>query len=535
MAEQSENLKLIISGDGRLLRTELAREEREIRSWGGRVGRSIGRLRSSINSGLKRALINPITGIASVAGITALGAKIVDFDAKLMRLGIQGNVSSEGMVRMRKEILETAYATGQSRENILAGIDAIVERTGDIKFADTIKEQMGIAATASGAAMEDIGALSSNLNQKMKIDASKIMEALNILTVQGKAGAFTLSNQAALGERLFSSAGRLNMKGLDDLKRFGALMQVARMGTGSAEQATTAIERIIAGIIDKQDQIKSLGFDIFSNRDLQQFKSIDEIIKGTVTAAKGNEKILGKIFGEEGIRAVSVLANAYRETGGFDLYDKLANADAERAGELMRDFERYSTSAAFKLQRAGEVGKKFADIALSKSIGEIGDAIAKLTDSPEKVERMTEAFSGLGKMITIVAKGLILAGEGWGLLFAMAEKEWQRSKKDNASYRQWMELPEEERKKLAERFNVNGAASYENIRGALSWHSGTVKRKHNYEAMSSLAGSLPAPNVQNKIDLTVNVDPEGRTSAVSDSLDTSINVRSNRGRIDARR
>ncbi len=521
MSERSENLKLIISGDGKLLRTEIGRTEREIKTFGSRVSRTFTGMRNSINSGLKRALINPITGVASVAGIGMLAKGIIDFDAKLTRLGIQGDITGANLVKMRKEILDTAFETGQSRESILEGIDAIVERTGDIAFADKIKKEMGIAATASGAAMADIGALSSNLNQKMKIDASGIMDALNILTVQGKAGAFTLSNQAALGERLFASAGRLGMSGMEDLKRFGALMQVARMGTGSSEQATTSIERIIANIIDKQDVIRSKGFEIFSNRDKQEFKSIDEIIKGIIVATRGNQKLLGNIFGDEGIRGVTTLVKMYSETGGFDLYDKLVNADAERAGQLMEDFARYAASTAFKLQRATEVGKRFADSALSKPITDFTDAIQKLTSDPAKLERFNHVFENLGQLASTVGKALMFSAEGWSQIVDVIDKTAERYGDRKSIDVRWNTIPDEKRKELSKKFNIKPRA--------LSWGDDYYAAKG-----AAVADYMRQIKNENHINMTVNIDAEKNTSTRTDSLDTTITAHVNRGRQNAR-
>jgi len=580
MSERSETLKLIISGDGKLLRTELGRSEREIKSFGGRVGKQFASMRNTINSGLKRTLLNPITGLASVAGLTALGAGIVSFDAKLMRTGIQASMTGAELVKLRKDIIDTALATGQSRETMLEGIDAIVERTGDINFANKIKDQMAIASTATGSAMTDMAALSATLNEQMNIDASEIMTALNILTVQGKAGKFTLPKMSTNSERLFSSAGRLGMKGLDDLRKYGALMQVAMRGSGSSEQATTSIERILSSIIEKQDEIKSVGFDVFSNRDLHQFKSIDEILKGIIVSSKGNEKTLGKIFGQEGIRGVSALAKMYRETGGFDIYDKLVTADAGRAGELMRDFDMYSGTAAFKLQRMGEVGKKFADAALTKPISDITVALQKLTDDPDKIERLTAAFKGLGEVASVVAKGLMLSAEGYGKIVALLDQGAEEFGDRKTIDVQWNIIPAAKRKELHDRFNLGSIAGREEYyaakqqavqaykeesfgarkttrRAATQYNTvkfdgsetldeqwniipaakkkelrdrfnlGSIAGREKYRAAKQQA--VQEYKNENKISLTVNIDPAGNVSTKSDNINTQITVSANRG------
>lgn len=509
----TETLKLLITGDGRQLRTSLRGSSSDIRRF---TRNNIGVFRQfhrTINSGLKRIVLNPLTGLAGGAGLLMAGKQIIDFDAKLKRVGIQGRMTNAEIMRMRESIIQTAIATGQSREEVLAGIDAIVERTGDITFADKIKKEMAIASTATGAAVEDMGALAANLNQKFGILDTQMMDAFNTLTVQGKAGAFTLQNMAAMGERLFSAASNLGMKGVDDLKKFGALIQVARIGTGSSEMATTAVERILGNIIAKQDVIAKKGFDIFTNKDLQQYKSIDEIIKGTIVAVKGNQKELQKIFGEEGIRGVSALARMYRETGGFDLYDKLVGTDAQRAGELMEDFARYSEESSFQLKRATEIVKMLADIALSKQIYEMTDALNSMLKDPVKLEEFKKTFEAIGEAATVVAKGMILSAKGYKEIFGIINRganEYGRRKTIDV---QWDVIPKDERKLLRKEFGIGKATG----------------RDDYYQAKTAAVEKY-----LNNINLSVHIDDRGRVSTRTNDMNTRINARANIGKHTAR-
>ncbi|MFA5751121.1 MAG: phage tail tape measure protein [Candidatus Paceibacterota bacterium] len=511
----SENLNLVITGDGKQLRNTLNGSRREIGSFTSRTVSSFRQMGNKINSGLKRMIMNPFSGLMTGAGIIMAGKQIIDFDANLTRLGIQGGVTGKNLLKMRDDIVATAIDTGQTREDMLAGIDAIVERTGDLKFGESIKREMGIASTATGATAADMGALSSSLNQQMKIDPSEMMSAYNLLTEQGKAGKFTLKNIAAQGERLFSSSSRLGMRGLDDLRKFGALMQVAMRGVGSSEQATTAIERILSNIIAKQNEIKKLGFDVFSNRELQQFKSIDEIIKGVIISAKGNEKILGNIFGEEGIRGVTALASSYRETGGFDIYDKLVNADAGRAGEMMKDFATYSETAKYKLTVLAEVGKKFADVALSKPIAEMSLSIDALLKDPQRLKDMELTFKNIGDIVTTIGKGLMLSAKGYAEIVGLLDKGATEYGERKTVDVQWNTIPKDKQKELRSRFKL-----------------GSIAGKQNYYAAKEQA--VNTYRTENNIKLSVSIDPAGHVRSTSDSLNTNLTTTVNNGKHSAR-
>ena len=392
---RTETLKLIISGDGRKLSNEIGKSERQIKSYGNSISSIFTGVNKHIYSSVKRMATNPLAIVGGTAGLLYAGKQIVDYDSKLTRLGIQAEISAKEMFALREQISKVSLASGQSRLGILSGLDKIVEQTGDLAFARDVMNELAVASTATGAGMEYLGALAVQLKEKFKVGKAEIGTALNLLTVQGKAGAFTLENMATLGERLFAAAGRFDMNGLKDLGNFGALMQVSRMGTGSSEQATTAIENLLSDILNKQKQIRKAGFNIFGSDG--ELKHIDEIIKGILIATKGNEIKLGQIFGQESIRGLSTLAKLYRDTHGFELFDKLAGADADHANQILKDFAKYSQSAKYQIDQLGNIFGEFADAGLSPIISDLNVNLRKLTENPQEMEKFLTKIRGMGK------------------------------------------------------------------------------------------------------------------------------------------
>jgi len=350
---------------------------------------------AKIGAGLGR-LASPFTALLGGAVILKATHDIVKFDSALTRMAIQGNMSAEEQMKLRDTIMDTTMATGQSRESLLGGLDAIVERTGDLAFARTIMKDMAIASTATGASMGDLGALAANLRDKMGLAKGEIMGAFDVLTTQGKAGAFTLENMATMGERLFAAAGRFGVKGMGGIKEFGALVQMARMGTGSSEQATTAIEGAMADIIDKAEMLKASGFSIFKPGTKNEIKSVSEVFKGIIKMTGGDVTKLQKIFGRESIRGVTAIADAYKKTGGFDLFDKLTKGGAPT---MMKDYARYTASAAYQFSLLRNAAVLFADSALSPLIGNVAEKIRSLTNDPAAMERFIGQIKALGSEI----------------------------------------------------------------------------------------------------------------------------------------
>lgn len=474
---------------------------------------------------LSSAIFSPLAGLVGGAAILKATHDLVQFDSALTRLAIQGKVSSEEQIKLKKAIMDTSIASGQSRENVLGGLNAIVERTGDLDFARAVMNDMAVASTATGAAMADLGALASNLQQKMGLASGEIMDAFNVLTVQGKAGAFTLENMATMGERLFSAAARFGVKGKSGIQEFGALVQVARMGTGSSEQATTAIEGAMADIIAKQKEIRNLaGFDIFKSG-TKDIKDVSEVFKGIIAGTGGDATKLQKIFGRESIRGISTLANAYKETKGFALFDKLMQGGDP--SEIMNDFARYSQSAAHQFNILKAVGADFADSALSSVLAKLSDTIKSITSDPAKMKAISDGLREVGAamaQLTVTAGQLAANPVAEALLInpvkaigaysaysdwieAAGDKKAREETKRTQIETGFNTMPADERKKIMARINSGEKVSLE-------------REVMQFQTRQKIA---------NTVNIKVEMQSDGRVVTSSDTPDTTVNPTAPRG------
>jgi hypothetical protein len=432
-------------------------------------------------------------------------------------------------MELRDEIENVGFATGQSREDVLAGFDAIVQRTGDMAFARDVMRDLGIASTAAGPPMSDLGALASNLQQKLGLASGEIKTALGILNSQGKEGAFTLENMAAQGERLFSAAGRFDVRGLHGLREFGALIQTARMGTGSSEQATTAIENALADILDKQKQIRRIaGFEIFKPGTKNELKSVAEVIKGIIAGTGGDTTKLQEIFGRESIRGIGAMAQMYRETNGFAIFDKLvAGGDP---GETMRDFARYSQDASFQLQQIQNFGTSFFKGAAGPALKMMADNLQRMTSDPARMDAFRQSLamvaSDLGNLAAFagelannpVVKALLLnplraVGAYSDLIDASASNAGMKDEINSRTAAGYNSMPEAERARIGARIAAGEDVNLQ--REVVQW-----------QTRQKLA-------LQNKINVTVNV-ADGRVTTETDDLNTEVSAKSNRGSLHVR-
>jgi TP901 family phage tail tape measure protein len=433
------DVTLRIGGETDGLDRSLRRSGNSITTFERRAVTSFRKINHEMAQGMKRAIINPIAGLAGGAAILTLSKQIVDYDARVTRLAINANTSAEEQMRLKKEMIETGIATGQSRNDVAEGVEKIVEKIGDLDLARFLMKDMGIAATATGASMQSMGALAVEFADKMGLTKEEMASAFNVLTVQGKDGAYTLKDLADMGERLFSAASGFNIQGMEGIKSFGAFLQVARKGTGNSAQATTAVEGALTDIIDKQKIIRKLAkFDIIdrakSKNGVDVLKDFETVLKGIIEGTKGNIPTLMEIFGRESIRAIRPMAVNYQATGRFDKFDSFKNSAIGRETEILKDFARYSETAAYKLDKLLNVGTKFADVALAPSIDNLAKSIDNLLKDPEKLKEFESSLQSLGEALAAFAKVAevpLKLLSGWGQ-FNSWVAEWAFGSSDKA-------------------------------------------------------------------------------------------------------
>jgi len=345
-------IKLILNGESRGLDNAFNRAGRSLTTFGNRATAVLSRVGHTIQNVSDR-----IPGLASVASGAALvmaGKHVIDFDARLARLAIQAGLTQKQTLALKQELMEISKDTYQMPEDLLSGMEQIVEKTGNIELARGSIRDMGIAASATGAEMAAIGAVTSNLNEKLDISKEKMRGAFDILNQQGKAGAFTMKELANLGERLFTSAASFGVKGTEGLRKFGAFIQIARTGTGSSEMATTAVERTVADMLQRASKIKAMtGFSIFDEAASKKegrhvTKDFDLVLKEIIKRTKGDTVKLRKIFGEESIRAMDAMALSYRKFGDFRLFDEFVKQGGDGT-QMMSDFGRWTETATAKM------------------------------------------------------------------------------------------------------------------------------------------------------------------------------------------
>lgn len=392
-------VKLRVSADNRQLITSFSKSEAKIKSFGNRITGTMSRAGSRI-SGFGRK-IGGLTTLIGGLSVAAIGKGVIDLDSRLIRLANQTDMNKKQMFELKEELFAFGVATHQDPGKLLEGIEQIVEKTGNFEFATKALKDMGIVASATGAQVSDIGAASSDLQEKFKITHKELFTVFDVLSAQGKEGAFTLEKMANLFPKLLSSAAAFGVTGVKGLRQFGAFLQMAMRGAGTPEEAATAVERTFSNIIDKYKVIRKLtGFNVFDPEKSKKAgyaipKQMDVVLKEIIKRTKGDITKLQKIFGQRSIRAIKPLAQSFHEFGDFREFDAFIKKGGEGLA-VMKDFNRWAEGTAARLQNLSTEGKKFANQNLAKPIETLNSALETLNENPALARGGLYALLGLG-------------------------------------------------------------------------------------------------------------------------------------------
>ena len=336
----------------------------------------------------------------------------MNIQEQLTRLGITADASDEIIKGLHNSILDAANAPDirVDPSQILAAVESIMEKTGDLKFAQENIRNIGLAIQASGADGAAIGDIFAEF-QKQGMSAKDALASVDVLIAQGKAGAFTLKDLASLGPRVVTSYTALGRRGPQAMKEMGAVLQMIRMSTGSSEQATTAWEAMLRTFSDRKKVqfLEKQGVKLF-NKD-GSLRAANELMVEILKAA-GNSRInLSDVFDAEAIRAF----NAIMDKVGIDKLQELMRIEGDGT-TVQRDSARAAATANAALQSLKTTWGKFADSNLSGPIQKVADALNAIEPG-----RLETALDRAGKLAVtlggaVAAYKLINAGmtvRGW--------------------------------------------------------------------------------------------------------------------------
>lgn len=366
---------------------------------------------------------NRWVALASGGAMVAAGRNTIKLEDRFERLGIQANRSSKEMDSLKQEIFDIANQSNIRIDmgELTGAVEEIIEKTGDLDFARNNIENLAMTISATAAEGKSIGGIAAEFQKMGIIDPKGVREALDILITQGKEGAFTLQNLAALGPRVVTAYTATGRTGLGAIREMGAALQVIRQATGNSEQAATSFEALMR-VLSKADKVKALrkgGIQVFEPEQLKKGKEvlrpINELMVEIIKAAGGKGTILDSVIGDsEALRAFKAAISEFNVSGDIKSLDRFMSLQAD-GSNLFNDSARAANTTAAAIRSMATAGQAFADSELDSLIENIGDAIGEL-DHANLLQAMETA-----KDLAIAIGAVIVGYKGMRLAKGLAE------------------------------------------------------------------------------------------------------------------
>jgi len=288
---------------------------------------------------------------------------------------------------------------------------SFTEFTGDGRAAIDNLKTFGKVAVASSADINEIALAGGSLSTSFGIAANDMEEAFAVLVQGGKEGRVELKNMASELPSLSAMyTSFADSKGVDGLRDFNALFQVAARGFGNASEAATGFQGAMTSMLRPQNakKFKKLGISIRDNEG--NLRNIRDI------AVEVGEKLNSKEISESDL----IDATGRVEAGKFFLaiaqnlpfLDELRKK-MEGVTDVTADFEKRSDSAAFRAKKAWIQVKN----ALIDAFAAIGPMVASIMEKVATAVSFLAAsineISELGGMDTLLSNPEKRAGPEW--------------------------------------------------------------------------------------------------------------------------
>ncbi|MBD0786715.1 hypothetical protein HUO09_10175 [Vibrio sp. Y2-5] len=348
---------------------------------------------------------NKWTALATGAAGTGSAVAVMGLEERYERLGIQAGKTKDEMATLRAEMFATSQQADVrvDQSEMLTAVEKIVEKTGDLKFAQDNMANIGRVMQATGATGVDVGEMFADMSQKFGLKNSEdVLSAIDTLVVQGKAGAFTLQNLAAEGASVSAAYAAMGRTGPKAVQEMGAMLQISRMGSGSAAEAASAMESVLADITSNYEDIEKLGIEVFDEEALargeKKFRDLPSIVKEIMEATNSDITEYSQLFGDEAMRFMKVLSS----DDGKASFDSFLSISGDGTA-VLQDSARAAQTANAAMMTLKTAWMSFADEKLAEPIADLADAINSI--EPENLNKALTGATALAGTLGAVWAG----------------------------------------------------------------------------------------------------------------------------------
>lgn len=365
-----------------------------------RAGRAAGELMDK--------LANP-GAIAGSIGVGLVARELVDFEDLLDAIRVNASASAGEIEQLKDRITELAGAEGthQGLDELARAAEVLIAKDSALLGQLTttnLLERIGVAATATGASIEDVAETAYQLHQALQLPWEEVGAGLDTLAVLGKDGAFELRDMAQHLPTVAAEMERIGQTGARGLSRTAALLQIVRRGTADASSAANNLVNLISYLQSPTGsrRLQQEGIRVFdvdgSMRDL--FVILGELHEATNGGR--NAELVGSLFSDR--QARTGVASLLKD---FGTLQEMAAKGASAGSVLDAD-------AAVRVQNLKGALKdlkteflKLADVHGMPALEKLTELVRWLAEHPKVLENALKVGAGVVgvAMLRKVGKG----------------------------------------------------------------------------------------------------------------------------------
>ncbi|EOD4151327.1 phage tail tape measure protein [Vibrio cholerae] len=347
------------------------------------------------------SLGNRYVGLATAFATGATVRNVAALEAQMVRIGTNAKLSSDQVSLLTKQ-LEAMSVQKDIRigtDQLAAGVDELLGKTGDFEFVQENLENMGLFMQAFGADARSTGALFAQFREKGIRDAKDVMNTIDELYGQFAIGSVNVKDLADISEQLFAT---YQGKGPEAIAQMSALVQLFNKTKGTADQSLTSIQAVFATFSDKKkvEFLNRQGIEVFK-KGTKELREPVELLLEILDKAKNDPLKLGDVFDQTSLQG---LASLYDQENK-DLLRAMISGTAEIGATQQAAADNAATLNA-AMTSLNNSFNKFANERLAEPIGELADAINSVDD--ETIQNWLK----WGETALWVVGGLVAAKKG---------------------------------------------------------------------------------------------------------------------------
>ncbi|MBB4287644.1 phage tail tape measure protein [Roseospira goensis] len=374
------------------------------------------------------------------AGRVGLGwvKPAMEADHAWTALGLVAGATADELDHMRDRVRDIAAATNQDATALREALGFLIGKGLSPGDALAVLDRVGRAATATGADMADMGALTFAAMDTLLVAAGDVGRAHDIMARAGDLGGFELRDMARTFPQLTANARALGLTGTKAIATLSAALQVAVKGASGPEDAATNLANFLqkATAPETVRNFEKFGIDIkaalreavlrgenpfdallaqiaqATGADLEQEMS-KAIAAGAdprmAADALARKFELGELFGD--MQVLNFLAPMLANMEEFRrIRAEALGADGvvDRKFAIMRNTDEERWKA---LLIAADALKETTGGALSPALGQVADAMTRVVRGTIKwTEKNPELVASLGTVAAWTAAGAVGIG-----------------------------------------------------------------------------------------------------------------------------